>query len=99
MVPPPNWLPLAGAKHLTDLQKLYTDDTKYSGDTLDILDTKLLIFGDLCRKVGIQYDKHTSGFDMILKARAQEYYYDQLCNQGYNYDELVRWMTDQFETE
>ena len=41
------------SKALTDLIKLYNDDNKFGGELYDILDAKLKIFRDLCKKTSI----------------------------------------------
>jgi hypothetical protein len=42
---------------IIDLFKLYqSDDKKYTGELYDILDIKLRVFYDCCKKVGLQED-------------------------------------------
>ena len=41
------------SKALTDLVKLYNDDNKFNSELYNILDAKLKIFKDLCKKANI----------------------------------------------
>jgi hypothetical protein len=86
-------------KLLTDLTKLYGDDKKYTGELYDILNTKLLIFYNCCRKVGLPEDQYHDAFSTMLKDRAAHFYYDKLSGRSYDFLTMVDMMRAHFETE
>ena len=78
-------------KALTDLAKLYNDEAlKFSGEKYDILDAKLKIFREMCRKADIQPYQYHEAFSTMLKGRAHQFYYDHLAERGFNFDEMIR---------
>ncbi len=85
------------AKMLTDLAKLYTDERRYGGDLYDVLDSKLRIFQDSCRKVGIEEGQYADAFSIMLKSRAATFYYDKLI--GCSYDKMIHDIREHFETD
>jgi hypothetical protein len=86
-------------KLLTDLTKLYSDDKKYTGELYDILNIKLLIFYDCCRKVRLPEDQYHDAFSTMLKDRAAHFYYDKLSGRSYDFLTMVNMMRAHFETE
>ncbi|GJC91124.1 uncharacterized protein ColSpa_11909 [Colletotrichum spaethianum] len=68
------------ARQLTDLTKLYSDDFKYGGEKYEVFERKLMIFRDKCNKVGIAQSQWNDALDIMLKGRALQYYYDNLCD-------------------
>ncbi|RKF95973.1 integrase and RNaseH domain-containing protein, partial [Golovinomyces cichoracearum] len=88
------------ARQLTDLGKLYMDkDCKFGGELYDILSTKLLIFYDFCGKVGLKEEQYHNTLSSMLKDRANQFYYDQIANKGYNFNTMVDLTRSHFETE
>jgi hypothetical protein len=87
------------AKLLTDLAKLYTDEKRYGGELYDVLDSKLRIFQDSCRKVGITKAQCADAFSIMLRGRAATYYYDKLADGGYDFVQMVRSIRNHFETD
>ncbi|KAI1001549.1 hypothetical protein K3495_g6653 [Podosphaera aphanis] len=82
---------------LTELAKVYiSDNMKYGGEMYDPLDSKLLIFEDWCNKLNIMDDDRDHAFSIILKGRAQEYYYAQCI--GLNFNSMVLSTKNHFET-
>ncbi|RKF82634.1 integrase and RNaseH domain-containing protein, partial [Golovinomyces cichoracearum] len=80
-----------------DTAKVYTSDNiKYGGDMYDPLDSKLLIFYDWCNKLNIIGDGRDDAFSIILKGRAQEYYYAQCI--GLSLNSMIMSMKNHFET-
>ncbi|KAI2602305.1 hypothetical protein GGR54DRAFT_654384 [Hypoxylon sp. NC1633] len=87
-------------KALTDLVKMYHDDTyKFGGDLYDILDEKIKYFEDLCRKAGVGYDLYKAAFSTILKSRTQKFFFDYLAETAYTYEKMVELMRRFFHTE
>jgi hypothetical protein len=90
------------AKQLTDLTKLYSnDDMKYSGDTYEVLDSKLLIFYDCCHRLGIPQWQFAGAFPTMLKGRALSFYYDRLCGtpEPRDFDTMVSRVKGHFENQ
>jgi hypothetical protein len=67
---------------------MYTEESKYSGED-DNFDRKLMIFNDLCDRVGIPQEAKIKGFPTMLRGIALDFYYgnkatyttfDSICN-------------------
>jgi hypothetical protein len=68
----------ANVTALTNLAKLYNENDKFSGDKYDVLSHKLVIFQELCAKVGIlpdQTDRYKLAISTMLTGKASAYYY------------------------
>jgi hypothetical protein len=78
------------AKMLTNLTKFYSsDDFKFDNDFYDIFDAKFKIFYDLCNKAGIGPGYYYSAYSIMLKSKAQNFYYQHLFRQQLTYEEMV----------
>jgi hypothetical protein len=78
------------SKLLTDLMKVYTDDSKkYGGEVYDALDSKLQIFYDCCLKVGVAADFYDKAFSIMLKGRASTFYFDEIVGRNYSFVKMV----------
>ena len=78
-------------KALTDLSKLYSNEAlKFSGEKYDILDAKLKIFRETCRKAGIQPYQYHEAFSTMLKGRAHQFYYNHLAERGFDFDTMIQ---------
>lgn len=99
--PPPQRENQAAANRLlTDLMKVYQDDSKkYSGELYDILDTKVQNFYDCCHKLGLGADQYRNAYSIMLKGRASAFYYDRLSNQNYDFVTMIDLTKQHFETE
>ena len=85
---------------LTAISKLYWNDKdKYSGEMYDVLDIKLEIFRDICKKVGITKEQYHDAFSSMLRARPLRFYYDSLSNRGYDFDTMIHLIKLTFETQ
>lgn len=92
--------PLNFARQLTDLAKLYSDDSKkYGGELYDMLHTKLLIFYDLCTKVGLPEEQYHNAYSSMLKGRPSTFYYESLSNKGFNFRQMITMTQEVFENE
>jgi hypothetical protein len=101
--PPPQSLApipqdLASTKKITDLAKLYNDNMRYDGE-MYILNMKLAIFYDCCRKVGLTSDQYHNAYSVMLKGRASVFYYDKLSVGDLNFDQMIYRTRVHFETE
>jgi hypothetical protein len=63
---------------LTDLAKLYNNDLKFGDNYYDMLNTKLWIFYDLYNKAGIGPGYYHAAYNIMLKGKAQDFYYQHL---------------------
>ena len=85
-------------KELANLAKLYTDESKYSGEN-DNFDFKLTIFTDRCQKADIPKQEFSQAYSTMLRGLALDHYYtnlksnplsapfDKLCEATRNYFE------------
>jgi hypothetical protein len=66
-------------KELANLTKLYTEDTKYSGED-DNFDYKLMIFHDLCEKAALPQQAFAQAYSTMLRGLALDHYYTNRKN-------------------
>lgn len=66
---------LTYSHELTQLDKVYKDDDKFSG-TGDNLDYKLAIFYDKCNRIGLPPEMYGRAASIMLSGQAQTYYYN-----------------------
>jgi hypothetical protein len=84
---------------ITNLIKIYTDNEKKFEDKLyDVLDVKLQMFTDCCRKISILSDFYYQAFSVMLKSRAATFYYNKISGNEYNYNNIVKTVCKHFET-
>src|SRR6202041_2790839 len=78
-------------KELANLAKLYTDESKYSGEN-DNFDFKLTIFTDLCQKADIPKQEFSQAYSTMLRGLALNYYYTNLKSNpfGVPFDKLYK---------
>ena len=81
------------------MSKLYTEDMKFSGELFDVLNSKLVIFYDTCRKVGIGPGQYHDAYSLMLRGRASNFYYDHLASKGLTFAEMETRTRSFFETE
>ena len=94
--PPPN---ATTARMLIDVMKVYnSDERKYGGEEYDILDTKLLIFFNCCKNIGLTKDQYYLAFPTMLKGDALEHYHTEMLGKITDIDKIVDKMRAQFET-
>jgi hypothetical protein len=87
-------------KLLMDLFKLYNnDDNKYSGELYDILDIKLRVFYDCCKKVGLQENQYHDAFSAMLKHSASDFYYDNIMGKTNDFRTMIAMTKAHFETK
>jgi hypothetical protein len=95
-------LPLAHTydvgRAITTLMKIYDDKSKYHGST-DILDTKLMVFYDLCSKAGVRDTDWSFAFSAMLASDAKEFYYENIMNRKLDFPTTVALVRENFETQ
>jgi hypothetical protein len=62
------------AKMLTDLTKFYLDELKFTGEFYDVLDSKLQIFYDNCRKADVPRESYRDAYSITLKGKALKFF-------------------------
>ena len=72
---------------------------KYGGEEYDILDQKLQVFYDCCKKIGISKDYYHAAFSTMLKGRASNFYYDKLSSREYDFNTLANITQAHFKIE
>jgi hypothetical protein len=83
-----------------DLFKLYqSDDKKYTRELYNILDIKLRVFYDCCKKVGLQEDQYHDTFVAMLKDRASDFYYNSIIGKTTDFHTIVAITRTHFKTE
>lgn len=85
-------------KSQIDLSKIYRDNDKYSGHSDDVLDEKLCIFYEHCKKAGVQPSEYKDAFSTMLKGEALSYYYDTLIARSYGFKVMTQLLRGHFET-
>ena len=86
---------------LTSLAKLYNEKNKFSRDKYDVLNHKLVIFRELCGKVGIspdQTDKLKLAVSTMLTGRASDYYYQVIAELNLDFNGIIEKLRTYFHT-
>jgi hypothetical protein len=85
---------------LTELMKVYafSEESKYSGDDYDLLESKILIFYDYCEKVGIRPEDYGSAYSLMLKGRAKDFFFQSITNKSFSFETMYRMTKETFET-
>jgi hypothetical protein len=85
---------------IIDLFKLYqNNDKKYTKELYDILDIKLRVFYDCCKKVRLQKDQYYNVFSAMLKDRASDFYYDSIIGKTTDFNTIVTMTRTHFKTK
>jgi hypothetical protein len=83
-----------------DLFKLYqSDNKKYTKELYNILDIKLRVFYNCCKKVKLQKDQYYNIFSAMLKDRASDFYYNSIIGKTTDFDTIVAMTRTHFKTE
>jgi hypothetical protein len=87
-------------KELANLAKMYTDESKYSGEN-DNFDYKLVIFNDMCSRVDIPDAIKARAYPTMLRSLALDHYYTTIKGaiQTYNlsFDQICESTRTYFE--
>jgi ethanolamine utilization protein EutP (predicted NTPase) len=79
----------ADSKLVGYVDKRYKEEMKFSGNLYDVLNTKLLAFYDICRKVDLPKEQYHKAYSIMLSGQALDFYYNCLSNRGYDFDTMV----------
>jgi hypothetical protein len=77
------------AKMLEFLFKLYTNESKFGGEFYNVLNAKLQIFRNICRKVGIGPSDYRKAYNIMLEGKAKKFYYQYLNGKSYTFDNMI----------
>ncbi|KAJ6050709.1 uncharacterized protein N7446_010818 [Penicillium canescens] len=75
-----------------------TDD-KYGGGLYDDFNTKLVKFYDACEKIGLQEHQFHIAFSLMLKGRAEKFYFTRIKGKARDFPTMVEMMRAHFDTE
>lgn len=84
-------------RQLANLTKMYTDESRYSGEE-DNFDFKLTMFRDLCDRADVPNDAMAKAFPTMLRGLALDYYYSNLsASKHLPFDDVCNAVRDYFE--
>jgi hypothetical protein len=70
--------------------KIYNnDEKKFTEKIYDIFNNKLRIFYNYYAKIGLSDIQYHNVFLVILKERATTFYYNNLSNKSYNFENII----------
>ncbi|OKO92389.1 hypothetical protein PENSUB_12791, partial [Penicillium subrubescens] len=75
-----------------------TDD-KYSGGLYNDFNTKLVKFYDVCEKIGLQEHQFHVAFSLMLKGRAEKFYFTRIKGKARDFPTMIDMMRAHFDTE
>jgi hypothetical protein len=99
--PPTNTTINSEIRGITDLRKIYNNDSKkYSGAKYEYIQKKLTVFKDDCILLGITNGSMTTAISILLTGRALDYFYNRLSlvRQNMTFEEIVTSIEGHFET-
>jgi hypothetical protein len=80
--------------------KIYNNDKKkFTGEIYDILNIKLRIFYNYCAKIELPNIQYYNAFLIMLKGRVAIFYYNNLSNKGYGFENIIIKIKIYFEIE
>jgi hypothetical protein len=94
----PQDIPLPRMVEAITRQYSNTDD-KYGGGLYDDLDMKLVRFYDVCEKVGLQEHQFNIAFSLMLKGKAEKFYFTRIKGKARDFPAMVEMMRVHFDTE
>jgi hypothetical protein len=65
----------------------------------DIFNIKLRVFYNYCAKIGLLNIQYYNAFSVIFKGRAAIFYYNNLSDKGYGFEDIIIKTKIHFETE
>jgi hypothetical protein len=83
---------------ITTLLKIYDDWSKYHG-SIDILDTKVIVFYDLCAKAGVREAKFISACSAMFVDNAKDFYYENIINRNLEFPTIISLVKENFKTQ
>ncbi|KAI0887008.1 uncharacterized protein GGS22DRAFT_187087 [Annulohypoxylon maeteangense] len=67
----------------------HNDKDKFGSEKYDILDEKIKVFKDYCRKAGVDVGQYHDAYSTMLKGRALQFYFDYLAEKGLSFEQMV----------
>jgi hypothetical protein len=83
---------------ITNLEKIYKDEDRYSGQSNDSFDFKLDIFVINCRQAGIPVKAFEIAFPTMLTDLARDYYF-KTCRDYRDVKQVCKAIRKRFETK
>ena len=77
--------------------KVYPEDKKYDKELYDFLNNKLQVFYNYYNKVGLLKNQFNKTFSIILKNRANIYYYNYIIKRNLNFELIINIIRKYFE--
>ena len=74
-------------------------ELKFGGEIFDVLDTKLVIFDDLCTIAGVHPNIYDKTYLIILKEATLDFFYNCLVKRGLIFDEMIKKTREFFYTK
>ncbi|KAJ5904893.1 uncharacterized protein N7473_001809 [Penicillium subrubescens] len=74
-------------------------DDKYGGELYDDFNTKLVKFYDVCEKIGLQEHQFHIAFSLMLKGRAEKFYFTRIKGKARDFPTMVEMLRAHFDTE
>ncbi len=65
---------------------------------MDILDTKVIVFYDLCAKAGVREAEFTSAYSAIFIDNVKDFYYENIINRNLEFPTVISLVRENFET-
>jgi hypothetical protein len=65
---------------------------------MDILDTKVMVFYDLCAKAGVREAEFTSACSAMFADDAKDFYYENIMNRNLEFPTVISLVRENFET-
>jgi hypothetical protein len=80
--------------------KIYNNDKKkFTGEIYDIFNIKLRVFYNYCVKIGLSDTQYYNAFSVMLKGRVVIFYYNNLFNKSYGFEDIIIKTKIYFEIE
>jgi hypothetical protein len=99
---PTSSLPLVqihdSGRAIITLLKIYNDRSKYHG-SIDILDTKVIVFYDLCAKAGVREAEFTSACSAMFTDDTKDFYYKNIINHNLEFPTIISLVRENFKTQ
>jgi Reverse transcriptase (RNA-dependent DNA polymerase) len=86
------------SRQIANLEKIYKDEDRYSGQSDDSFDFKLDIFVTNCRRAGIPAEAYELAFPTMLTDLARDYYFKS-CRDYRDVEQICEAIRKRFETK